>query len=134
MLTTIKFVYCELVCDVAKNELFLQLSKYRRKYWSSFYNTPFLYFSGLPYAKTADYYNDDYNYSADDEYLNGDGLDGGNGILGENERVVYATPEITSDSTDDIINEGDTIKLPCMVDKLGIFPSIQMHTLFGILC
>ena len=98
-----------------------------------FFNAPFLSFSGLPYAKTADYYNDDYNYSADDEYLNGDGLDGGNGILGENERVVYATPEITSDSTDDIINEGDTIKLPCMVDKLGIFPSIQMHRLFDML-
>ena len=74
--------------------------------------------SGLPYAeKTADYYADDYNYSSDDDYLNGDGLDGGDGFLGHGEEVIHATPQITSVPTDQLINEGDTIKLPCLVDK-----------------
>ncbi len=55
-----------------------------------------------------EYYSDDYdNYSADDDYLS------------ENERVVHTVPEFTSAPKDFWINEGDTIKLPCLVDKLG---------------
>ena len=80
------------------------------------------YFLGLPYAeKTADYYADDYNYSSDDEYPNGDGHDGVNGLLGEDEKVIHVTPQITSKTSDELLNEGDTIKLPCLVDKLGQF-------------
>ena len=90
---------------------------YKKDVWS----TTFI-FSGLPYAsKTADYYADDYNYSSDDEYPNGDGHDGINGLLGENEKIIHVTPQITSKSLDELKNEGDTIKLPCLVDKIGGF-------------
>ena len=59
-----------------------------------------------------DYYADgDYgeegDYSSDDDYLN------------ENERIVNTVPEFVSRQTDQLVNEGDTIKLPCLVDKLG---------------
>lgn len=53
------------------------------------------------------YYADDYDYSSDDDYLN------------ENEQVVHTIPQFTSTSSEMLINEGDTIKLPCFVDKLG---------------
>lgn len=56
----------------------------------------------------AEYYSDDY-YSADDDYLN------------EHEKVVYATPTFVSTTSSQMINEGDTIKLPCLVDKLDGF-------------
>lgn len=58
-----------------------------------------------------DYYADDYdNYASDDDdYLN------------ENERVVHTVPEFVSKQIDVWVNEGDTIKLPCLVDKLGEF-------------
>ena len=75
----------------------------------SIYKPCFL--AGNPYSDSSvgdDYYADDYdNYSADDDYLN------------ENERVVHTVPEFVSKPTDVWVNEGDTIKLPCMVDKLG---------------
>ena len=74
----------------------------------------------MPYAeKTADYYSDDYNYSSDDEYLNGDGHDGYNGLLGDHEKPIHVTPQMTSKPLEELINEGSTIKLPCIVDKLG---------------
>ncbi|XP_059095185.1 igLON family member 5-like [Tigriopus californicus] len=63
---------------------------------------------GLP-TKTESYYQyyaDDYDYSSDDDYLN------------ENEQVVHTIPQFTSTSSEMLINEGDTIKLPCFVDEL----------------
>ena len=63
------------------------------------------------------------------EYLNDNGLDGGNRIVDENERVVFATPEVTPDPTEETTNEGDTANLPRMVDNLGIFLSINTHKL-----
>ena len=60
----------------------------------------------MPSTEVQDYYSDDY-YSADDDYLN------------EAEKVVHRTPEFVSSSSNQLINEGDTIKLPCLVDKLG---------------
>lgn len=53
-----------------------------------------------------EYYSDDY-YSADDDYLN------------EHEKVVHTTPTFVSTASNQLVNEGDTIKLPCWVDKLG---------------
>lgn len=55
-------------------------------------------------------YNENYpddDYSADEDYLN------------ENEKVVHTIPEFISEEVDLIVNEGETIKLPCLVDKLG---------------
>jgi len=77
--------------------------------------------NGLPYAeKTADYYNDEYNYSSDD-YMNGDGDDNINSYAGEKEKVIHRTPQMQSKNSDELINEGDIIKLPCVVDNLDGF-------------
>jgi hypothetical protein len=82
-----------------------------------------LFFSGLPSADVAhdrynrdgvdEYYSDDY-YSSDDDYLS------------ENEKVVHTTPVFISTSTNQLVNEGDPIKLPCLVDKLGKFHCIHV--------
>lgn len=56
------------------------------------------------------YYSDDYaDYSADvnDDFLN------------ENEKVVHTIPEFVTPATSQTVNEGDIIKLPCYVDKIG---------------
>ena len=84
------------------------------------------FFAGLPsgealddYYSADDYSSDDYNYSNDnDDYLN------------KNEQVVLTTPTLISTSSNQLVNEGDTIKLPCLVDKLGkkIFAlHLQLH-------
>lgn len=59
--------------------------------------------------KTSDYYADDY-YNADDEYA--DEAD-------EQEKVVHRNPKFISQTTNQLVNEGETIKLPCLADKLG---------------
>ena len=56
--------------------------------------------------KTSDYYSDDY-YNSDDEYAD------------EQEKVVHRNPKFLSQSVNQLINEGETIKLPCLADKLG---------------
>ena len=71
-------------------------------------------FSGIPAQnnkgeKTSDYYADEY-YNADDEYA--DEAD-------EQEKVVHRNPKFISQSTNQLVNEGETIKLPCLADKLG---------------
>lgn len=74
-------------------------------------------FPGQPTSETRnnsgrDYYSDDYDaYSSDDD------LD--DGVVKVKEQVVYVTPEFTSFPSNQLINEGDTIKLPCKVDKIG---------------
>ena len=47
-------------------------------------------------------------YSADDD-----------DYLSAEEKVVHTTPTFVSTSSSQLVNEGDTIKLPCFVDKLG---------------
>ena len=73
----------------------------------------FVVFSGVPAQskseKTSDYYADDY-YNADDEYA--DEAD-------EQEKVVHRNPKFISQTTSLLVNEGETIKLPCLADKLG---------------
>ena len=60
--------------------------------------------------------HDDYldDYSSDDYYA-GDNDD----YLSVEEKVVHTTPTFVSSSSSQMVNEGDTIKLPCFVDKLG---------------
>merc|ERR1719220_3165684 len=57
-----------------------------------------------------DYYSsDDYYAGDDDDYLSAE------------EKVVHTTPTFVSTSSSQLVNEGDTIKLPCFVDKLDSF-------------
>ena len=82
----------------------------------------------MPYAeKTADYYSDDYNYSSDD-YPNGDGDDKVQNHLGDRDEVIHRIPVMMSKDSDELINEGDIIKLPCVVDTLG--KSYIFHDIF----
>jgi len=60
-------------------------------------------------GKTSDYYADDY-YNADDEYAD---------EANEQEKVVHRNPKFISQTTNQLVNEGETIKLPCLADKLG---------------
>ena len=74
----------------------------------------FALFAGLPHkhSSSEDYYADDYpDYSSDIE----DGQD----YLNENEQVVHTVPAFVTEPIDETVNEGDTIKLPCFVEKLG---------------
>ena len=63
-------------------------------------------------AKAApdDYYLSDDDYSSDDYYMAGDYPE---------EQVVHTTPTFVSTTSSQLVNEGDTIKLPCFVDNLG---------------
>ena len=67
------------------------------------------------------------------EYLNDNGLDGSNRMLDENARVVFATPEVAPDATEETTNGADTVKLPRMVDNLGKFLAINTEKLPDIL-
>lgn len=66
-----------------------------------------------------DYGYGDYSSDVDDgEYLN------------ENEKVVHTVPEFVTDPIVDTVNEGDTFKLPCFVEKLGkVFRSVLASNL-----
>jgi len=69
-------------------------------------------------AKAApdDYYLSDDDYSSDDYYSADD-----DDYLSAEEKVVHTTPTFVSTSSSQLVNEGDTIKLPCFVDKLDGF-------------
>ena len=69
-----------------------------------------------------EYYSDDeYSYSADDDYLS------------EHEKVVHTTPNFVSVPSNQMVNEGDTIKLPCLVDApLGKKSCFKFLLLFHI--
>ena len=73
-------------------------------------------------AKAApdDYYLSDDDYSSDDYYSADD-----DDYLSAEEKVVHTTPTFVSTSSNQMVNEGDTIKLPCFVDKLGKKNSIN---------
>ena len=89
-------------------------------------------FSGLPYAaKHADYYADDYNYSSDD-YPSGDGDE--NFIPETSEKVIHVTPVMQSKDSDKFTNEGDLIKLPCVVDNLGMIKFCYLDNTIFISC
>ena len=68
-------------------------------------------YNGEDYSSDEYYSSDDYDsYSSDDDYQNEN----------DHERVIHTVPEFVSKPQTDLwVNEGDTIKLPCMVDKLG---------------
>ena len=86
------------------------LQKIRVNWVTTYLHLCSLFFAGLPSVSTPDdYYSSDdyYSYSSDDDYLSSE------------EKVVHTNPEFLSDSTNDWVNEGETIKLPCLVDKLG---------------
>ena len=65
-------------------------------------------------AAPDDYYLSDDDYSSDDYYSADD-----DDYLSAEEKVVHTTPTFVSTSSSQLVNEGDTIKLPCFVDKLG---------------
>lgn len=60
--------------------------------------------------KSSDDYSSDYEVLDDDEYPD---------EQEENEKVVHRSPKFISPITDAIVNEGETIKINCIVDKLG---------------
>lgn len=64
---------------------------------------------------TKDYGDNDYPYDDDpsQEYLNSEEYDSAENDAGE-------FPTMISKDSKQIVNEGDNIKLPCTVDKLGI--------------
>ena len=72
-----------------------------------------LFFPGMPSVGESGPAPDDY-YSSDDHYAGDD-----DDYLSSEEKVVHTTPTFVSTSTSQLVNEGDTIKLPCFVDKLG---------------
>ena len=68
----------------------------------------YLHFSGLPYG-------DDNN----DIYSNDDYEDGNDSGRSGSESVIHTIPQFVSESQSDLVNEGSTIRLPCLVDRLG---------------
>ena len=73
-----------------------------------------IFFPGMPSVGGAKAAPDDYYLSDDDYYNDDDNYD-----LSPDEKVVHTTPTFVSTSSSQLVNEGDTIKLPCFVDKLG---------------
>ena len=69
--------------------------------------------AGGPTPAVEDYPNDYYN---DEEYYS-DNYDT-DSVSDEKETIVKRNPKFISQSKRITINEGDTIKLPCMVDNL----------------
>jgi len=75
-----------------------------------------VYIKGQPYTEEGrDLY--DYDATSDDTIDNGGTSDGGE----RTELEMMATPQFTSPAQSVLVNEGDTIKLPCMVDRLEGF-------------
>lgn len=80
-----------------------------------------LFVTGKPASGSStaldDYYSDDggYSYPSDDDYV----YPSDNDYANEHEKVVHFNPTFLSTGTNQLVNEGDTIKLPCLVDKLG---------------
>ena len=88
----------------------------------------FLLISGVPAALDAsyDYQNDADNYYNDDEeYYNYDNGNGSNEEIfdatGKKEVVNKRDPMFMSQPKKLLVNEGDIVKLPCVVDKFEAF-------------
>ncbi len=84
-------------------------------------------FAGKP-SSDASYVYDAYDYSSDGSTssMYDEGDYSSDDYLNENERVVHTVPEFTSHEFEGIVNEGDTIKLPCFVDKLGMIQNLRL--------
>ena len=69
-------------------------------------------FSGKPYGDDNNdlYSNDDY-----------EDLDGGEGY-GEEEKVIVVLPKFKTKPQNMMVNEGGTIRLPCLVDNISKKP------------
>ena len=77
-----------------------------------------IYISGhpQPYSEEGeDLY--DYEAASDDLIDDGDNSDGGK----RTEMVMMSTPKFISQAQSVLVNEGETIRLPCMVDRLEGF-------------
>ena len=48
-----------------------------------------------------------------------------------NEKAMHTVPEFVSKATDQIVNEGDTIKLPCYADNMGKNLTLNIRTFHG---
>ena len=69
------------------------------------------------YYNDEEYYNDDtYNYDDSEEGEEAAGREGE-----QHEAVVRRNPKFISQPKKVMVNEGDTIKLPCLVDKIDNF-------------
>ena len=68
-----------------------------------------LFVTALPYGDDNNdiYSNDDYEDASDPSNDRG------------SENVIYRIPKFTSEPVNEMVNEGGTIRLPCIVDKLG---------------
>ena len=60
-------------------------------------------------------YGDDNN----DIYSNDDYEDDSEAAGGQKESQIYSVPQFVSDPQSDLVNEGATIRLKCIVDRLG---------------
>ena len=74
-----------------------------------------MYITGLPYGDDNNdiYSNDDYEDVA--QSGNGDSMTGG-------EQVIHTLPHFITTGQNMLVNEGSTIKLPCLVNRLGKRP------------
>ena len=80
----------------------------------------FFFTSGLTYAEsTKDFDEYEYNYSSD-EYLNSDEYNSVENYSEKEETPNLVSPIMISEDSEQFIDEGQMIKLPCVVDKLGI--------------
>jgi len=67
-----------------------------------------VYATGLPYAEDSKDYEDNYGNSDDDTDNDAD-------------NEIYYAPKFQSESSHMMVNEGETVRLPCLVDKLEGF-------------
>eukprot|EP00090_Calanus_glacialis_P042234 TRINITY_DN7496_c0_g1_i1.p1 TRINITY_DN7496_c0_g1~~TRINITY_DN7496_c0_g1_i1.p1 ORF type:complete len:508 (+),score=142.78 TRINITY_DN7496_c0_g1_i1:62-1585(+) len=72
--------------------------------------------SGSPFTE-----DKDYDYDAANSDISNEGIADENAIVKGAEKEVMATPKFISSPQSVLVNEGDTIRLPCMVDRLEGF-------------
>ena len=73
-----------------------------------------MFFTGQPYSYAGD---DLYDYETAGEDLKYNTSDN----VKEKQVIVMSTPQFTSTSETLTVNEGDTLRLPCLVDRLEGF-------------
>ena len=62
------------------------------------------------------YYTDEYDY-----VFNETDEEDENNYVGHKDELIHRIPQMLSTNSDELINEGDVIKLPCIVDNGGMF-------------
>ena len=75
-----------------------------------------IYVSGLPSAEYKDY-----DYDAANSDISKEDAADENSISRGSEKEVMATPKFISSAQSVLVNEGDTVRLPCIVDRLEGF-------------